>query len=135
MSGLEEWLTIATKNVITVIDAMVLLIITVGTVQAFVQTIRVMLVPATGGHERRAVWLHYGRWLVAGLSFQLAADIINTSIAPTTEELARLGFVAAIRVFLNYFLERDISDLRKRQLEDSEQTKSASEQGTTESPG
>jgi uncharacterized membrane protein len=135
VTGLEEWLRVITKDVITVIDAMVLLIITVGTIEAFVQGIRFTLVPTAGGHERRAVWLQYGRWLVAGLSFQLAADIINTSIAPTMEELARLGFVAAIRVFLNFFLERDISDLRKRQLDDSQDTKGAPERGTSESPG
>jgi uncharacterized membrane protein len=28
------------------------------------------------GHERRDVWLRYARWLVAALTFQLAADII-----------------------------------------------------------
>jgi uncharacterized membrane protein len=60
----------------------------------------------------RQVWLRYGRWLVAGLTFQLAADIIGTSIAPTWQEVGQLGAIAAIRTFLNFFLERDLAELR-----------------------
>jgi uncharacterized membrane protein len=57
----------------------------------------------------------YARWLVAGLSFQLAADILATSIAPSWDELVRLATVAVIRTFLNYFLEKDLSEIRTRQ--------------------
>ena len=61
------------------------------------------------------MWLHYARWLVAGLTFQLAADILATSIAPNWDELVRLATVAAIRTLLNFFLERDLSEFRRRQ--------------------
>lgn len=53
----------------------------------------------------------YGRWLVAGLTFQLAADIIGTSIAPSWQEVGQLGAIAVIRTFLNFFLERDLAEL------------------------
>jgi uncharacterized membrane protein len=69
---------------------MVLVIIAIGTIQASVQGLRVMLLPSVTGHERRQVWLQYARWLVAGLTFQLAADILATSIAPSWDELVRL---------------------------------------------
>ena len=45
--------------------------------------------PATT--ERRAIWLAFARWLVAGLTFQLAADIVNTSFSPTWEDLGTPG--------------------------------------------
>jgi uncharacterized membrane protein len=67
------------------------------------------------GPEKREVWLQYARWLIAGLSFQLAADILATSVAPTRDELVRLAIIAAIRVFLNFFLEKDLSEIRGRQ--------------------
>jgi hypothetical protein len=54
---------------------------------------------------------------VAGLTFQLAADIIETSIAPTWDDIGRLGVIAVIRTFLNYFLERDLVDMRERESE------------------
>ena len=62
-------------------------------------------------HSARA---NFGRWLVAGLTFQLAADILETSITTTWQAVARLGAVAAIRTFLNYFLEHDMNEARER---------------------
>ena len=105
---MHEWLVAITNGTVLVIDAMVLVIIAVGTIQAFVQGLRIMLLPSATGHERRDVWLHYARWLVAGLTFQLAADILATSIAPSWDELMRLAIVAVIRTLLNFFL-REIS--------------------------
>jgi uncharacterized membrane protein len=113
----HEWLATITSDAVFVIDAMVLVIIVIGTAEAFVAGLRVMLWPSATGHERRHVWLRYARWLVAGLSFQLAADIIATSIAPSWDELARLATVAVIRTFLNYFLERELTEVRERQRE------------------
>ncbi|MBV8446397.1 MAG: DUF1622 domain-containing protein [Hyphomicrobiales bacterium] len=112
---MHAWLVEATKDAIIVIDAMVLAIIAIATVQAFFTGLRVMLSPSGTGRNRREVWLHYARWLVAALSFQLAADILATSIAPSWDELMRLAIVAVIRILLNLFLERDVSDMRDRQ--------------------
>jgi uncharacterized membrane protein len=68
-------------------------------------------------HDRRTVWLHYGRWLIAGLTFQLAADIITTSASPSWEEIGQLAAIAVVRTFLNFFLERDLADIRARDAE------------------
>ena len=56
---------------------MALIVIFIGTVEAFFAGTKAML-SSPSGHEQRDVWLRYARWLVAGLTFQLAADIIET---------------------------------------------------------
>ena len=66
------------------------------------------------GHHERDVWLRLGRWLVARLTFQLAADVLETAITTSWDEVARLAAIAAIRTFLNYF-ERDLGEVRTRQ--------------------
>jgi uncharacterized membrane protein len=114
---MHEWLVAITNGTVLMIDAMVLVVIATGTIQAFVQGLRVMLLSSATGHERRDVWLHYARWLVAGLTFQLAADILATSIAPSRDDLVRLAIVAVIRTLLNFFIERDLSEVRRRQFE------------------
>src|SRR5260370_32440552 len=114
---MHDWLVAITNGTGVVSDALVLVIIAIATIQAFVQGLRVMLLPAAAGRERRNGWLHYARWLVAGLPFQLAADILATSIAPSWDELVRLATVAAIRTLLNFFLERDLAEVRGRQFE------------------
>jgi uncharacterized membrane protein len=112
----KQWLVFATENAIVLIDALALVVIVVGTVEAFVGGLRAML-GSPSGHERRDIWLRYARWLVAGLTFQLAADIIETSITTDWEAVGRIAAVALIRTFLNYFLDRDLEDVRRRQRE------------------
>ncbi|MBL8581488.1 MAG: DUF1622 domain-containing protein [Rhizobiaceae bacterium] len=113
---MRELLVIATEWSIVVIDFLALAIILVGTVEAFIVGARTMLGSPTG-HERRDVWLRYARWLVAGLTFQLAADIAETSISNDWESIGRIAAVAIIRTFLNYFLERDLTEVREKQRE------------------
>src|SRR6202041_2052671 len=54
--------------------------------------------------------LDLGRFLVLGLEFQLAADILRTAVAPNFTELAQLATVAAIRTALNFFLGIEIKE-------------------------
>jgi uncharacterized membrane protein len=111
----KEGLIATTEAVVLVIDAMALVVIVVGTVAAFVAAIKAMFRPL-GNSERRDLWLRYSRWLVAGLTFQLAADIIESSITASWEAVGRLAAIAVIRTFLNYFLERDLRELRDQEV-------------------
>ena len=70
---MQDWLVFATRNAALVIDAMALVVIAIGAVEAFARTVVLLLLPVTN-FDKRAVWLQLARWLVAGLTFQLAAD-------------------------------------------------------------
>jgi uncharacterized membrane protein len=117
MIPIEEWLLSATKSAIVAIDAIAFLVIVLGTIEAVFAMLRHLLFSSDVGSERRDIWLRYARWLVAGLTFQLAADVIETSITTGWEAVARLGAIAVIRTFLNFFLERDLAEVRTRQNE------------------
>ncbi|HTJ57274.1 MAG TPA: DUF1622 domain-containing protein [Devosiaceae bacterium] len=111
---LRDWLLLLTEIVVPLIDLMALLLITAGTIQAFLGAIRTALPsPTADRSEGRKVWIRYSRWLVAGLTFQLAADIVETSAAPTWDDVGKLAAIAVIRTFLNYFLERDQREIVK----------------------
>lgn len=111
---MRDWLILATNVAVDAIDWLALILIVVGAVEAFFQGLWTMFSSADGHHERD-VWLRLGRSLVAGLTFQLAADVLETAITTSWDEVARLGAIAAIRTFLNYFLERDLGEIRGRQ--------------------
>jgi uncharacterized membrane protein len=113
---MEEWLHLVTKDIVVIIDAMALIIVAIGTAEAFFTGLWVAF-PAPAHRRFREILVRYGRWLVAGLTFQLAADIIETSIAPTWQEVGQLGAIAVIRTFLNYFLERDLAELGDREAD------------------
>lgn len=56
-----------------------------------------------------SVRLSLARFLVLGLEFQLAADVLRTAISPSFEEIGKLAAIAAIRTALNYFLAKEIA--------------------------
>ena len=120
---MEEWLRLVTKDIVVIIDAMALIIVAIGSAEAFFTGLRAAF-PAPAHRRFREILVRYGRWLVAGLTFQLAADIIGTSIAPSWQEVGQLGAIAVIRTFLNFFLERDLAELevgaRRRSGADSQ---------------
>ncbi|GCE92998.1 hypothetical protein NIES46_10470 [Arthrospira platensis NIES-46] len=64
--------------------------------------------------------IRFGVWLALALEFQLGADILATTVAPTEETLIRLGVIALIRTFLNYFLNKELEkefDFKKNHVE------------------
>lgn len=93
------------------VEAAVVLVVCIGAAQALWG----IAVAATTGHVnkdlRRDVWLRFAVWILIALEFALAADIIRTAIAPTWDEIGKLGAIAAIRTGLNYFLAKDIENV------------------------
>ena len=87
---LKDWLVLATNAAVDVIDWLALILIIVGAIEAFFQGLWTMFASSDGHHERD-VWLRLGRWLVAGLTFQLAADVLETAITTSWDEVARLA--------------------------------------------
>ena len=109
---MREWLVIVSEQAITLIDAIALLVILVGTIEVSLTVARASFKPL-GDQVARRAWLRYARWLVAGLTLQLAADIIETSITTSWQAIGRVGAIAVIRTFLNYFLERDVEQQQR----------------------
>ncbi len=62
--------------------------------------------------------LAFSRYLVLGLEFQLAADIVKTAVKPSWTDLGILAVVAGIRTFLNFFLQREMKE-EEAELEES----------------
>lgn len=74
----------------------------------FVKTVYIGIRSRQGFVLNSAVKLTFGRWLAMALEFQLAADILNTTVDPDIEGLIKLFGIALIRTFLNYFLTKEI---------------------------
>ena len=104
---MEEALHLAAHYIALLLEALALLVIAIGAVEAAIGIFRAMVRHASNA-EKRSVWLEFARWLVAGLTFQLAADIVHTTVTPGWDEIGRVAAIAAIRTFLTFFLDRDI---------------------------
>jgi uncharacterized membrane protein len=111
---MREWLTLFTEHAVLWIDAAALVVIVLATAQVVVAIVRIVIVRPTN-KERREIWMTYARWLIAGLTLQLAADILETAITTDLEAIVRVAAIAVIRTMLNYFLEKDLDDVRERE--------------------
>ena len=60
--------------------------------------------------KREYLRQHMGSYLLLGLEFLIAADIIHTMIRPTLQQLAVLGSIVAIRTVISFFLNRETTD-------------------------
>ena len=54
-----------------------------------------------------------GRYLLLGLEFLIAADIIDSIIHRDMESLAELAIIVVIRTVISYFLEKEIEAIEK----------------------
>ena len=114
---MEELLELIANTVALALETISVLVVAYGALHAVVA----ILVAFVRGPRRdgwgRAIWANFGAWLLGGLQFALAADIVRSTIAPTWEQIGELAAIAAIRTFLSYFLERDLAELRRQQAE------------------
>lgn len=108
---MPEVLTILMRDTVIVINAMALIAIGFGSLQMFVGCMGAALSNSIVDTKLRNSYVHYARWLIAGLTLQLGADIIETMITPGWVEIGRLAATATIRTLLNYFLERDLKEV------------------------
>jgi uncharacterized membrane protein len=60
-------------------------------------------------HDRRTLRQHFGYYILLGLEFLIAADILRTLIHPGTEELITLGVVVLIRTVISVTLHWELS--------------------------
>jgi uncharacterized membrane protein len=97
--------------------------VALGFVATLRQGVRLMLRPGRSGQPRNphfnSIRLTLGSWLSMALEFQLAADIVATTAAPSNQNLIQLGVIAVIRTFLNLFLGREVE--AEQRLEASRQ--------------
>ena len=108
---MEELVALIARIAGLLIEGAAVLIVTLGSIDAFVRILWVVVTPGATHGERKAIWRRFGMWLLLGLEFELAADIIGSVLSPTWQEVGKLGAIAVIRTFLNYFLEKDLESV------------------------
>ncbi|MGK7907852.1 MAG: DUF1622 domain-containing protein [Synechococcus sp.] len=118
LSGVAELLKVF-------LEALALLCIFLGLVSttqlALVQSLRLQ------DYRFLILRLRFGSWLALALEFQLGADIIATTIAPSFEAIGKLGAIALIRTCLNYFLNKELETEAKLQRNIQEEVVSLTE--------
>lgn len=95
------------------VEATGALVIATGVAVATVEFIRSYFRRQEGIDSFTDTRLTLARYLALALEFQVGADILATAVAPSWEQIGKLGAIVVIRTALNYFLTREIREESK----------------------
>ena len=87
-------------------------VISIGVLLAIYEFFRILRSPDSDESYTK-IRLLLARYLALALEFQLGADILSTAIAPSWDQIGKLGAIAVIRTALNFFLSREMEQERK----------------------
>ena len=91
----------------TIISVTSLLIVTYGALIGVISFFRNELKRLTGNYSITNI----STYLLLGLEFLIASDILKTVLEPTLNELAILGGIVVLRTVLSVFLNKEIKEL------------------------
>jgi len=106
--GVEETVVNAVLWLKLGVEAIGALVIGLGGLAALYQFLRASFPPPILAYTR--IRLTLARFLALGLELQLGADILSTAVAPSWDQIGKLGAIAVIRTALNYFLGREMRE-------------------------
>ena len=101
-----------------VISVTSLLIVTYGALIGIISFLKNEIRRFTGGYyitNIRKLSATFGTYLLLGLEFLIASDILKTVLEPTLNELALLGGIVVLRTILSVFLNKEIKELESEE--------------------
>jgi uncharacterized membrane protein len=104
----EELFFSIARTTSLLIEAAAVIVVAYGAACAFVRLVALRAKRVSVHGARKEIWRSFGASLLLGLEFALAADIIDSVISPTWQDIGQLAAIAVVRTFLNYFLEKDL---------------------------
>ena len=102
----------------TIIGVISLLIVTYGVFVGLIAFLRNEFKRRNGTYtinNVRQLRADFGSYLLLGLEFLIASDILKTVVDPTLDELAILGGVVIVRTVLSVFLNKEIKELAEEE--------------------
>lgn len=115
---MEEQLRALAAMITLIFELVAVLIISVGGVVTLYKMILYGIQRQLRPHMRK-VWLEFAGWILLGLEFMMASDIISTMVSPSWDTVGLLAAIVVIRTFLSFFIERDFEAARKISTEAS----------------
>lgn len=100
----------------TIISVTSLLIVTYGALIAIISFLSNEAKRLTKNYSTtniRKLRATFGTYLLLGLEFLIASDILKTVLEPTLNELAILGGIVVLRTVLSVFLNKEIKELEE----------------------
>jgi len=102
------------KYIEAVISVISCAIVVYGAIISFIAIIKTEFCRFKGTYDiiqLRVIRADLGTYLLLGLELLIAADILQTILEPSTQELLILGGIVLLRTVLSYFLNKEIEEI------------------------
>ncbi|MCG8443198.1 MAG: DUF1622 domain-containing protein [Caulobacterales bacterium] len=113
LSVLVHWL----EHIAVGIDLIGVAIILFGFVVSLIKLLQCLAMGAglrRGVGDLQDVRLQLGVYILVGIEFMIASDIIHTVLTRELSDLAFVGALVAIRTAISFFLGRELAEVRER---------------------
>jgi uncharacterized membrane protein len=111
----EEIIKTVTMYLAGIVEVIAAAIIGLAAIQALYQYLKSTLWLPKSPLSKEEIRLTLGTQLALSLEFLLAADILETAVAPTWNDIGQLAAIAVLRTALNYFLERELKAEKRKE--------------------
>jgi uncharacterized membrane protein len=109
---MEEFVKLVTVYIARFVEIGAAMIIGFASIKALYHYFLGIFRPGTT-FPKSEIRLSLGRTLALALEFLLGADILQTAVAPTWDDIGKLASIAILRTGLNYFLDRELKEADK----------------------
>jgi len=119
MPNIEHLIVIFFNQIAIIIDIIGLLIIIWGFILAFIDFIKKEFTKFNKKEsiiDSQIIRCKLGTYLLLGLEFLIASDVINSVIHKSLNELKFLIAIVAIRTVIAYFLGKEIESLEQKNV-------------------
>ncbi len=102
------------KPIETGISILACAIVVYGAVISFIAIVKTEFCRLKGTYDiiqLRVIRADLGTYLLLGLELLIAADILQTILEPSNQELLILGGIVLLRTVLSYFLNKEIEEI------------------------
>lgn len=107
---LKDVILIIISSAITAIG---ILVIVIGSLVALYEFLVIVFKEGWSGRVFNEVRLDYAHYLILGLDFFIAKDLVDIIVGPGFKTLLNLLLIIVIRSFLSYFLHKDIINIQQ----------------------
>ncbi len=75
-----------------------------------------LLKPASSKITKEQIRISFGSSVAVSLELLLGADVLATAVAPSWDDIGKLAAIAVLRTGLNYFLGKELKEVKEQTL-------------------
>ena len=105
---MHEFILVANAAVVGLCQVLAMIVIVIGIIKGLIIYIKDALLGAKSKDAIQESRAELGHAFSLGLGFLVGGTILNSTVAPTWNDIGQLGAIIAIRTILNYTLMKEI---------------------------